>query len=70
MKIGAQSERIRRMDYVDCTRISHALARELAPSSTRDRFSERMSQVASTGVPYLVKWCLTSKSLLGNEVWP
>ena len=37
------------MDLVDCTRISPALAKKLAPSGTIGRFSERMSQVASTG---------------------
>jgi hypothetical protein len=38
------------MDLVDCTRISPALAKKLAPLGTMGRFSERMSQVASTGI--------------------
>jgi hypothetical protein len=32
VKIGAWLEHMRRMDRVDCTRISHTLARKLAPS--------------------------------------
>jgi hypothetical protein len=32
VKIGAWSERMRKMDRVDCRRISHTLARKLAPS--------------------------------------
>jgi len=32
VKTGTWSERMRRMDRVDCTHISHTLARKLAPS--------------------------------------
>src|SRR6266487_4067753 len=38
------------MDRVDCTRISHALARKFPPWGTIDRFLERMPQVASTAL--------------------
>jgi hypothetical protein len=34
MKISAWSEHMHRMDCVDCTRISHTLARKLAPLCT------------------------------------
>ncbi len=40
--MGAWSERIRRMDRVDCTRISRALARKPPSSYTTGRFPERM----------------------------
>jgi hypothetical protein len=50
VKIGAWPENTSSMDLVDCTRISPALAKKLAPLGTMGRFSERMSQVASTGI--------------------
>jgi len=50
MKRGAWSEHPRRMDRVDCTRLSRAVARKLAPSFTFCSFSEQMSRVASTGM--------------------
>ncbi len=55
VKMGAWPERIRRMDLIDCTRISHALAKKLAPSCTTGRFPERMSHVASTGALVLMR---------------
>ena len=51
VKIGACPENTSSMDLIDCTRISLALAKKHAPLGTIDRFSERMSQVASTGFP-------------------
>jgi hypothetical protein len=49
MKMGAKSERICRVDCVDYTHISRAFARKPPSSCTTARYSERMSQVASTG---------------------
>jgi hypothetical protein len=50
VKIGVWPENTSSMDLVDCTRISPALAKKLAPLGTIGRFSERMSQVASTAL--------------------
>jgi hypothetical protein len=50
VRIDTCLERMSRMVVVDCHRISHASARKCVPSCATCRFSERMSQVAITGV--------------------
>jgi hypothetical protein len=52
LKMGTWPESTSTMDVVDCTRISSACARRRVQSQAICQFPERMSQVASTGVPF------------------